>query len=142
MRIRAPRPNTIKKCLVKRHVEPGREPFLLGTSVTFYRLDDTAIDGGFFFFYLQSPLWQGQLGAVMQQTTRNQVSIQKQAYFRVPLPSLNEQRGSRGEPRDCRRARVARLPLSELAVRVGQPPTGRGNPSTCPACCGGVSTEQ
>ena len=28
----------------------------------------------------------------MEQTTRNQVSIQKQAYFQVPIPPLAEQR--------------------------------------------------
>jgi type I restriction enzyme, S subunit len=67
------------------------DPFLLGTSVTFYRLNPEALSPDFFFYSLQSPLWQGQLEAIMTQTTRNQVSIQKQAFFRIALPPLSEQ---------------------------------------------------
>lgn len=67
------------------------EPFLLGTSVTFYRLNPIALDSNYFYYVLQSPVWQGQLEAIMAQTTRNQVSIQKQASFFVPLPPLGEQ---------------------------------------------------
>lgn len=67
------------------------EPFLLGTSVTFYRLNDQALSPDYFFVALQSPVWQGQLEAIMAQTTRNQVSIQKQAFFQIPLPPLAEQ---------------------------------------------------
>ncbi|RYG86751.1 MAG: hypothetical protein EON58_21385 [Alphaproteobacteria bacterium] len=68
------------------------EPFLLGTSVTFYRLDPNTLLPEFFFWVLQSSVWQGQLEAIMAQTTRNQVSIQKQAFFRVPVAPLAEQR--------------------------------------------------
>lgn len=67
------------------------EPFLLGTSVTFYRLNDVALSPDYFFVVLQSPVWQAQLEAIMAQTTRNQVSIQKQAFFKIPLPPLAEQ---------------------------------------------------
>jgi type I restriction enzyme S subunit len=67
------------------------EPFLLGTSVTFYRLNELALLPDYFFVVLQSPVWQGQLEAIMAQTTRNQVSIQKQAFFKIPLPPLAEQ---------------------------------------------------
>jgi type I restriction enzyme S subunit len=67
------------------------EPFLLGTSVTFYRLNPIALNSSYFYYVLQSPVWQGQLEAIMAQTTRNQVSIQKQASFFVPLPPLAEQ---------------------------------------------------
>ena len=66
--------------------------FLLGTSATFYRLNEAFIDPGYFYHVLCSPTWQRQLGAIMEQTTRNQVSIQKQAYFQVPIPPLAEQR--------------------------------------------------
>jgi type I restriction enzyme S subunit len=66
--------------------------FLLGTSVTFYRLNEEFIDPSYFYYVLCSPTWQGQLEAIMEQTTRNQVSIQKQAFFRVPIPPLAEQR--------------------------------------------------
>jgi hypothetical protein len=41
---------------------------------------------------LRSRLWQGQLDAIMSQTTRNQVSIQKQAFFRFVVPPRAEQR--------------------------------------------------
>ncbi len=73
-------------------VDPGVPAFLLGTSVTYYRLNPNALDADFFFYTLQSPLWQGQLEAIMAQTTRNQVSIQKQAFFRIAIPPLPEQR--------------------------------------------------
>lgn len=73
-------------------VEEGVAPFLLGTSVTYYRVNLACIDAGFFFHVVSSPLWERQLAAVMEQTTRNQVSIQKQAFFVVPLPPRAEQR--------------------------------------------------
>ena len=67
------------------------DPFLLGTSVTFYRLNSQGISPDYFFLVLLSPFWQDQLEAIMAQTTRNQVSIQKQAFFTVPVPPLAEQ---------------------------------------------------
>lgn len=73
-------------------VEPGVGRFLLGTSVTFYRLHSGVIDPQYFFVVLSSPLWQRQLERIMQQTTRNQVSIQKQAKLIVAIPPLPEQR--------------------------------------------------
>ena len=72
-------------------VEPEVGPFLLGTSVTFYRLNLDVLLADFFYHMLMSQLWQGQLQAIMEQTTRNQVSIQKQALFRVAVPPLSEQ---------------------------------------------------
>jgi type I restriction enzyme, S subunit len=72
-------------------VEPEAGRFLLGTSVTFYRLNSNVVDPNYFFHFLQSRIWQGQLEAIMQQTTRNQVSIQKQAFFQVTIPPLAEQ---------------------------------------------------
>ncbi|MBU0908225.1 MAG: restriction endonuclease subunit S [Proteobacteria bacterium] len=65
--------------------------FLLGTSVTYYRLNTKVLDQNYFYYVLCSPIWQDQLGAIMEQTTRNQVSIQKQAFFRIPIPPLKEQ---------------------------------------------------
>jgi type I restriction enzyme S subunit len=72
-------------------VEPDARQFLVGTSVTFYRLNPDVLSADFFYHMLQSRLWQGQLEAIMEQTTRNQVSIQKQAFFRVVVPPLAEQ---------------------------------------------------
>lgn len=73
-------------------VDPQVDRFLLGTSVTFYRLNTKVLDADFFYHYLMSPFWQRQLEAIMAQTTRNQVSIQKQAFFFVVVPPLPEQR--------------------------------------------------
>src|SRR5207244_2852576 len=54
---------------------------VLGTSVTFYRLDPGCINTDFCCYAMQSHLWQSQLRLVMEQTTRNQVSVRKQAEF-------------------------------------------------------------
>ncbi|HQS99631.1 MAG: hypothetical protein B7Y26_05175 [Hydrogenophilales bacterium 16-64-46] len=72
-------------------IEANVGRFLLGTSVTFYRLNRTVLESDFFYYLLKSSMWQGQLEAIMAQTTRNQVSIQKQAFFRVVVPPLAEQ---------------------------------------------------
>jgi type I restriction enzyme S subunit len=73
-------------------VEADVEKFLLGTSVTFYRLNSQVLSNNYFYLCLISPIWQDQLSQVMQQTTRNQVSIQKQAFFRIPIPPIEEQK--------------------------------------------------
>lgn len=70
---------------------PEKE-FLLGTSVTFYRLNDDSIHPNYLYLFFSSPTWYSQAEAVMQQTTRNQVSITKQALFFIALPPLPEQR--------------------------------------------------
>ena len=36
-------------------------------------------------------LWQTQLALVMEQTTRNQVSVNKQVEFWLPIPPVEEQ---------------------------------------------------
>ena len=45
----------------------------------------------YLYLFFTSNLWYSQASAVMQQTTRNQVSITKQALFYVALPPINEQ---------------------------------------------------
>jgi type I restriction enzyme S subunit len=40
---------------------------------------------------MTSRLWQAQLDAIMAQTTRHQVSIQKQAFFKVVVAPIAEQ---------------------------------------------------
>ena len=67
------------------------ESFLLGTSVTFYRINNSTIHPRYLYRYFSSPAWYRQAAAVMQQTTRNQVSITKQALFYIALPPLEEQ---------------------------------------------------
>lgn len=76
------------------HVEPNEidEPFLLGTSATYYRLNKDYLNQRFLYYVFCSPVWQDQLKQIMQQTTRNQVSIQKQAHFKIPIPPLEEQK--------------------------------------------------
>ncbi len=66
--------------------------FLLGTSVTYYRINENSIEPKYLCLYFASPSWQAQAELVMKQTTRNQVSITKQALFFVALPPLAEQR--------------------------------------------------
>jgi len=65
--------------------------FLLGTSVTLFRINGFSISPGYLYTYFSSPAWYNQAAAVMQQTTRNQVSITKQALFYIALPPLKEQ---------------------------------------------------
>ena len=67
-------------------VDEKVEDFLLGTSVTFYRVDQEVICPSFLCFALQSPIFQGQLASTMVQTTRNQVPITTQALLRLPIP--------------------------------------------------------
>lgn len=66
-------------------------PCILGTSVTYYRVNPNIITATFLMLFMQSAHWQRQLRAVMEQTTRNQVSVRKQAEFWVLLPPLEEQ---------------------------------------------------
>jgi len=67
-------------------------PCILGTSVTYYRLNPAVLDSRFVAYLMQSELWQSQLRTVMEQTTRNQVSVRKQAEFWLVLPPPEEQR--------------------------------------------------
>lgn len=73
------------------HVSRDTGAFLLGTSVTYFRLHSDVISSDYFYHFLRSDVWQQQMWQVMEQTTRNQVSIQKQALFHVVVPPLAEQ---------------------------------------------------
>lgn len=64
---------------------------IIGTSVTYYRLNKKFLDHRFVSYAMQSELWQSQLYLVMEQTTRNQVSVKKQAEFYLQVPPLPEQ---------------------------------------------------
>lgn len=70
---------------------PPEKDFILGTSVTLYRVNSSLINPRYLYVFFSSPYWYGQAASVMQQTTRNQVSITKQALFSVSLPPLPEQ---------------------------------------------------
>ena len=62
------------------------------TSVTFYRVNRSGLDRDYLYYCFLTDPWQAEMRAVMEQTTRNQVSIQKQAKFRLPLAPLEDQR--------------------------------------------------
>ena len=64
---------------------------VLGTSVTYYRLRAELMLPTFCMYFMQSRLWQQQLEQVMEQTTRNQVSVRKQAEFWMVVPPPDEQ---------------------------------------------------
>ncbi len=67
------------------------EEIIIGTSLTYYRLNQKYIDSNFCSIIMQGPLWQNQLKNIMEQTTRNQVSITKQAEFYLEIAPLMEQ---------------------------------------------------
>lgn len=64
---------------------------MLGTSVTYYRLRPELMLPTFCMHFMQSRLWQQQLEQVMEQTTRNQVSVRKQAELWMVVPPPDEQ---------------------------------------------------
>jgi type I restriction enzyme, S subunit len=64
---------------------------IVGTSVTYYRLDETKLNGIFFSYVLRSKFIKTQYGTEIDQTTRQQFSIRKQAKLKIPVPSLPEQ---------------------------------------------------
>ncbi|WP_345812580.1 restriction endonuclease subunit S [Paraburkholderia sp. PREW-6R] len=73
-------------------LEGTTEDVLLGTSVTFYRLNSDAYCPEFLRIVFASPFFQEQLTSVMAQTTRDQVPITKQVSLHVVCPPIDEQR--------------------------------------------------
>ena len=65
--------------------------FLLGTSATYWRCNEEAVDPEYLMQFMKSGHFQGQLAWIMKQTTRNQVSVLKQVNLWVVLPPLEEQ---------------------------------------------------
>lgn len=74
------------------YLDLATEPVLLGTSATFYRFNSSFVDPLFGRIIFSSPFFQNQLESVMQQTTRNQVPITKQASLNFICPPIDEQR--------------------------------------------------
>jgi len=70
---------------------PGSPDVVLSTSTTYYRVDETVLLARYLATFLRSHFFQSQLEAVMEQTTRNQVSITKQVEFGIAVPPLAEQ---------------------------------------------------
>lgn len=73
-------------------LEGTTEDVLLGTSVTFYRMNSDAYCPKFLRIVFSSPFFQDQLTSVMAQTTRDQVPITKQVSLHVVCPPIDEQR--------------------------------------------------
>src|SRR5262249_14883509 len=72
-------------------VQDDVEPFLLGTSVTYYRTEPTRLFNRYLHWVFSAPIYQQQLAAVMGQTTRNQVPITRQADLEIPVAPITEQ---------------------------------------------------
>jgi type I restriction enzyme S subunit len=72
-------------------VEDVIEPFLLGTSVTYYRTNQSLLLNRFLYWLFCAPVFQDQLKAIMGQTTRSQVPITRQAYIEIPIAPASEQ---------------------------------------------------
>jgi type I restriction enzyme S subunit len=65
---------------------------LIGTSLTYFRVDLSRISPRYLAAYFSGSDFQNQLAAVMSQSTRNQVPITAQRRLHVVLPPLAEQR--------------------------------------------------
>jgi type I restriction enzyme S subunit len=70
---------------------PHKGEVILGTSVTYYRTNDRVLLPQYLCFAMQGQFWQEQLRRVMEQTTRNQVSVTKQVEFLLLVPPVAEQ---------------------------------------------------
>jgi type I restriction enzyme S subunit len=64
---------------------------VIGTSVTYYRCHKEFLHPHYLAIAMRAPFWQTQLRMVMEQTTRNQVSIMKQAELWLAVPPIDEQ---------------------------------------------------
>ncbi len=84
-------------------------PVLIGTSLTYFRVNPERIWPGYLAACLSGIDFQNQLKSVMSQTTRNQVPITAQRKLSIVVPPLDEQR------------RIAQvLLLFDDAIRVKQ----------------------
>ena len=65
---------------------------LIGTSLTYFRLDNSRIFPRYLAAYFSGADFQNQLAAVMSHTTRNQIPITAQRQLQIVLPPLAEQK--------------------------------------------------
>ncbi|HAW31786.1 MAG TPA: restriction endonuclease subunit S, partial [Planctomycetaceae bacterium] len=68
------------------------ERVLVGTSLTYYRLDSSRLLPRYLATFFRGRDFQNQLASVMSHTTRNQVPITAQRKLTVVVPQLHEQR--------------------------------------------------
>lgn len=65
---------------------------LIGTSLTYFRLDNSRIFPRYLAAYFSGADFQNQLAAVMSHTTRNQIPITAQRQLQIVLPPLAQQK--------------------------------------------------
>jgi type I restriction enzyme S subunit len=70
---------------------PDSPDVVLSTSTTYYRVDEAVLLSLYLASFLRSRYFQSQLETLMEQTTRNQVSVTKQVELGIALPPLPEQ---------------------------------------------------
>jgi type I restriction enzyme S subunit len=93
---------------------------VIGTSLTYYRLNPKWFSPDFFALVLSSQEFQSQLEQVMKQTTRNQVPITRQRELIVPVLPISEQKriAAIAQKADrLRRTRRYALQLSDTYLR-------------------------
>jgi type I restriction enzyme S subunit len=73
-------------------VPPCKERLLVGTSLTYFRLDPQKLLPRYLAVYFAGSEFQNQLAAVMSHSTRNQVPVTTQRKLRIVVPPLDEQR--------------------------------------------------
>ncbi len=93
---------------------------VIGTSLTYYRLNPKWFSPDFFALVLSSQEFQRQLEQIMKQTTRNQVPITRQKELIVPVLPISEQKriAAIAQKADrLRRTRRYALQLSDTYLR-------------------------
>ncbi|MEG4066280.1 restriction endonuclease subunit S [Microcoleus sp. Pol11C2] len=93
---------------------------VIGTSLTYYRLNPKWFNSDFFALILNSQEFQSQLEQLMKQTTRNQVPITRQRELIVPVLPISEQKriATIAQKADrLRRTRRYALQLSDTYLR-------------------------
>ncbi|HEY9629975.1 MAG TPA: restriction endonuclease subunit S [Coleofasciculaceae cyanobacterium] len=98
---------------------------VIGTSLTYYRLNQQRLNSNFFALVLRSQDFQAQLEQAMEQTTRNQVPITRQKELSVPLPPIAEQK------------RIATI--AQKADRLRRSAVSNRSSSACPLKTGELS---
>ncbi|WP_328807197.1 restriction endonuclease subunit S domain-containing protein [Paraburkholderia elongata] len=108
---------------------------MIGTSLTYFRLDESKLLPRYLAAYFRGSDFQNQLKAVMSQTTRNQVPITAQRSLRVVIPPMAIQKSNaailgalddriRRPPRNQRHLGSYRASAVQVVVRRFRPGAG------------------